>query len=193
MKVIAFNGSPKAEGNTFTLLSTVLAEVEKEGIDTELIHIGNKPLAGCMACGMCAKNKDGRCAVESDDMNEYIEKMREADGILLGSPTYFGDMTTSLKALIERAGFVTRVNGFMLARKPGAAVVAVRRAGSITTINSISHFFYLSQMLMVGSSYWPFAIGRAPGDVLSDQEGMQTMKDLGRNMAWLVKKLGAEV
>jgi len=189
MKVIAFNGSARKDGNTAILIKEVFSELDSEGIETEMIQLAGKKIRGCIACGKCFKNQDKRCAVENDFANECIEKMLEADGIILGSPTYFADVTTETKALIDRAGFVARANSDMLRRKIGAAVVAVRRAGAIHVFDSINHFFMISQMIVPGSSYWNIGIGRAIGEVEQDEEGLQTMRTLGRNMAWLLKKI----
>ena len=189
MKVVAFNGSPRKNGNTHILLETVLAELEKEGIETELVDLGTKPLNGCIACAQCFKNKNKRCVLTHDPVNEYIEKMCEADGIIFGSPTYVSDVSSNLKALMDRAGFVAKANKDMLKRKVGAGVVAVRRCGAAHVFSSINYFFLISEMIVPGSSYWNMAIGRDPGDVKNDAEGMQTMVDLGKNMAWLLKKI----
>ncbi|MDI6754763.1 MAG: flavodoxin family protein [Thermodesulfobacteriota bacterium] len=191
MKVVALNGSARKEGNTFILLNVVLDELRNEGIESELISLAGKPIQGCMACYQCFKNKDFRCAVDKDILNELIAKMREGDGILLGSPTYFSDVSASMRALIERSGLVARANDYIFKRKVGAGVIAVRRAGSIPAFNSINLFLLYNQMLIPGSSYWNMAIGREPGEVKNDAEGMQTMKTLGQNMAWLLKKLQA--
>jgi multimeric flavodoxin WrbA len=189
MKVVAFSGSARKDGNTAALLQAVLDELEAEGIETELVQLAGKKLRGCIACYRCFENKDGRCAVNSDVANECIAKMAEADGILIGSPTYFADLSTETKALIDRAGFVARANDNMFARKVGAAVVAVRRAGGIHVFDSINHFFLIGEMIVPGSSYWNVGVARDKGDAEKDEEGMRTMKTLGRNMAWLLKKL----
>jgi multimeric flavodoxin WrbA len=191
MKVVAVNGSARKEGNTAILLDTVLAELSKEGIETERVALAGKPIQGCIACYKCFKKKDGTCAVEKDFFNECYQKMKDADGILLGSPTYFADVSSSTRALIERAGFVSRANNYLLKGKTGAGVVAVRRAGSIQALTSLNLFFLYNQMVVPGSSYWNMAVGMNPGDVQKDAEGMQTMIDLGTNMAWLMKKLKA--
>jgi len=190
MKVVAFNGSARKDGNTAILIRKVFAELEAEGIETELIQLAGKTIKGCIACGKCQKNKDKRCAVTDDFANECIEKMIEADCIIIGSPTYFADLTTETKALIDRAGYVARANGHMFRRKVGAAVATERRAGSIHTFDSINHFFLIGQMIVPGSSYWNVGIGRAIGDVEQDEEGLETMQTLGQNMAWLLKKIG---
>ncbi|NPA94127.1 MAG: flavodoxin family protein [Thermodesulfobacteria bacterium] len=191
MKVIAFNGSARKDGNTSILLRTVLERLEGASIETELVWLGNKPLGGCVACYKCLKNKDGRCA-QDDIINEYLQKMLGAHGIILGSPTYFADVSANMKALIERCGMVSRVNGDLLKRKVGAAVVAVRRAGAYHVFSSLNSFFLIGQMIVVGSSYWNLARGKDPGEVKEDAEGMKTMTDLGDNMAWLLKKLNNE-
>lgn len=189
MKVVAFNGSPKRNGNTSLLINEVFKILEREGIETEMIQLGNKPVHGCTACGKCKEIKNGKCHIKNDHLNRCIEKMVEADGIIIGSPVYFADITPEVKALIDVAGYVTRANGHLLKRKVGAGVIAVRRGGALHTFESINNFFLINQMIVPGSSYWNFAFGRNPGEVLDDTEGMQTMKDLGENMAWLLKKI----
>jgi multimeric flavodoxin WrbA len=189
MKVVAFNGSSRKDGNTAILLNLVLDEIEKEGIETELVQLAGEILSGCIACYKCAENKDQKCVVVKDRLNEHIAKMKEAQGILLGSPTYIADMTANMKALIERSAIVSRNNGDLFRRKVGAAVIAVRRAGSTHVLSSMNYFFFLNQMIVPGSSYWNMAIGRNPGEVKNDAEGIQTMKTLGQNMAWLIKKI----
>jgi multimeric flavodoxin WrbA len=191
MKVVAFNGSARKGGNTATLLQQVLEEIAMEGIETELIELAGRAVPGCIACFKCFERKNQQCAVDNDIINEAIAKMKEADGILLGSPTYFADVSASMKGLIERCGMVSRANGDMFKRKVGAGVVAVRRAGASHVFSSLNNFFTIGQMIIVGSSYWNIGIGRDPGEVLNDQEGIRTMQDLGRNMAWLIKKIKA--
>jgi multimeric flavodoxin WrbA len=190
MKVVAFNGSARKDGNTAILINQALDEIREEGIETELIQFKGKKIRGCIACMKCWENKDQHCSVKNDFLNECIDKMLEADGIILGSPTYFANMSAELKALIDRAGMVAKANEDQLKRKVGAAVVAVRRAGSVHTFDSINHFFLISQMIVPGSIYWNMGIGLDKGDVESDKEGLETMKVLGRNMAWLLKKIG---
>ena len=189
MKVVAINGSARKDGNTAILIQRVLSVLESEGIETELLQLAGEQIHGCMACGTCRKIQNKHCKIVSDNVNLYIEKMAAADGIILGSPTYFSMMTSEMKALIDRAGFVGRSNGDLFKRKVGAAVVAVRRAGGIPTFDAINHFFLISQMIVPGSSYWNVGIGLAKGDVEKDEEGLKTMDDLGKNMAWLIKKL----
>jgi len=193
MKVVAFNGSPRKEGNTEQLIKMVFAELEKEGIDTEFVQLGGKKIQGCKACYQCFQNKDNKCVFKNDFFNECFEKMIEADGIILGSPTYFSNVSTEIKALIDRAGLVAIANDYILKRKVGAAVVAVRRAGAITTFDAINKLFFINQMIVPGSIYWNLGVGREKGDVNADDEGVKTMKVLGENIAWLLKKIGKDV
>ncbi|MBN2568044.1 MAG: flavodoxin family protein [Deltaproteobacteria bacterium] len=191
MKVVAFNGSARKDGNTAILLNYVLGELQNEGIETELFQLAGKEIRGCKACYKCFQNKDRRCVVQTDILNECAAKMFEADGIILGSPTYFSDVTTEMKALIDRSGFIARANGDAFKRKVGAAVITVRRAGSIHAFDTINHFFLINQLIVPGSSYWNVGFGREKGDVEKDEEGIQTMKTLGHNMAWLLWKIRA--
>ncbi len=189
MKVVAFNGSARKDGNTTMLVNYVFAELEKEGIETELVQLAGKHPHGCIACYQCFKKKNRRCAVDIDCINECIEKMEAADGIILASPTYFADLSPEIKAVIDRCGMVSRANGDMYRRKVGAAVVARRRGGAIHVFDSLNHFFTIGQMIIVGSSYWNIGAGRDKGDVAGDEEGVTTMRNLGKNMAWLLKKV----
>ncbi len=191
MKVVAFNGSATKDGNTAILLKRVLFALESEGIETELVQLAGQQIHGCTACRTCFETKNGQCIITEDNLNLYVQKMKEADGILLGSPTYFGMMSPEMKALIDRAGSVARGNPDILKRKVGAAVVAVRRAGGMTTFDGLNHFFLISQMIVPGSSYWNIGIGNKKGEVEKDTEGMETMETLGKNMAWLLKKTRA--
>ena len=189
MRVVAFNGSARKDGNTAILLNTVLEELGKESIGTELVQLAGKPIQGCIACYKCFENKDQKCTVTSDKLNEYLAKMIEADGIILGSPVYYADATAGIKALVERSGFVSTANGGLFKRKVGAAVAAVRRAGAVRTFDTLNHLFQYSEMFIVGSTYWNVGLGRDPGQVKEDAEGIRTMKNLGKNMAWLLKKI----
>ncbi|MDD5706535.1 MAG: flavodoxin family protein [Kiritimatiellae bacterium] len=191
MKVIAFNGSPRPDGNTSRLIRQVFKPLAAAGIETELVQVGGHLIHGCTACFQCFKKRDGRCVLEGDSINEWIVKMREADGILLASPTYFADVTPELKALIDRAGFVAGANGNFLKRKLGAAVIAVRRGGAIHAFDTINHFFLIREMIVPGSCYWNMGIGREKGEVEKDEEGLRTMTVLGENMAWLLGRLQA--
>jgi multimeric flavodoxin WrbA len=191
MKVLAIGASARKNGNTKILLEAVLAPLQEAGAQAELIELAGTNPKGCKACFDCIKKKDGTCAIKDDIVNEYVEKMTLADAILLGSPTYFADVSTEMKAVIDRCGMVGRANGDLYKRKLGAAVVAVRRAGSIHAFDTMNHFFQISQMIIVGSSYWNIGIGREKGEVAGDDEGMKTMRDLGENMAWLLQKINA--
>ena len=191
MKVVAVNGSPRKKGNTRILIDHVFEELEKEGIETELVHLGGRKIRGCTACYQCFTNKDCRCSKDKDVLNEILQKMIEADGIVLASPTYFSNMTPEMKALIDRSGLVSSANGGLFKRKVGAALAVARRAGAVTTFDAINHFFLYNQMLVPGSCYWNVAIGLAPGDVDKDEEGINIARTLGKNMAWLMKKVKA--
>jgi multimeric flavodoxin WrbA len=190
MKVIAFNGSPRVNGNTHQALETVLEELRKEGIETELIDICREELRPCQACGTCGRKRDERCVMADDRLNEYLQRMKAADGMIIGSPVYFGNMSAQTKAFVDRVGYVARANGDMLRRKVGAAVAVNRRAGALDTFSEINKLFLISQMIVPGSSYWNVATALRPGDIASDEEGLSTLRTLGRNMAWLLKKLG---
>jgi multimeric flavodoxin WrbA len=189
MKVVAFNGSARKDGNTAIFIKQALEELEKQGIQTEMIQLSGRRIRGCTACYKCFDNKDKKCAVTEDAMNEYIARMLDADGIILASPTYFADVSAELKALIDRAGLVARANDNMFRRRVGAAIVAVRRAGAIHAFDTINHFFLIGEMIIPGSSYWNVGFGLKKGDAENDEEGLQTMQQLGRNMAWLLKKI----
>ncbi|SLM27734.1 conserved hypothetical protein [Desulfamplus magnetovallimortis] len=187
MKVIGFNGSPRKKGNTVCSLNTVFSELEKEGIETEMIHVGKEKIQGCRACFTCAKKRDQRCAIEDDPVNEWIQKMKDADGILLGSPVHFSGVAGTMKSFLDRAFFVISVNNGLLRHKVGASVVAVRRSGGLPTMNSLNHYICYSEMIMPCSNYWNVAHGMNPGEMEQDGEGKQIMEVLGRNMAWLLK------
>ena len=187
IKVLAVNGSPRHNGNTSHMLGTVLEVCKNAGFETELYHAGGRMVKGCMACGGCRKNV-GKC-VTDDWINELYQKMVEADAIILGSPTYFFDLTPEIKAVIDRCGFIAGGSGKSLSRKVGAAVSAVRRAGGISTLDSMQRFFLGCDMIVVGSSYWNMSICRGLGEYEKDAEGVATMKRLGENIVWLLGKL----
>jgi len=186
MKVVGFNGSPRKDGNTGILIQKVFRELEKEGIETELVQLSHKKIHGCIACYKCVENKDQRCAVNDDSANEYIEKITQAQGVVTGSPVYFMDVTPEMKALIDRAGFVSRSNGGMYKNKVGALVAAARRTGAMHTLDTMSHFFMSMEMITVGRA---IGVGRDKGDVEKDEEGLMLANALGQRMAWLLKKL----
>ncbi|MCL2856544.1 MAG: flavodoxin family protein [Oscillospiraceae bacterium] len=186
-KVFAINGSPRPDGNTADMLRTVLEVCAQAGLEAEIYQAGGREVRGCTACGGCGKHK-GKCVID-DWVNEVYQKMMEADAILLGSPTYFSDLTPELKSVIDRCGFISRFDDMSLSRKVGAGVSAVRRAGGIHTLNSINHFFLINDMLVPGSSYWNMSLARAKGDYNKDSEGVDTMMRLGENIVWLLGKL----
>lgn len=190
MKVVAFNGSPRKEGNTYHSLMAVGAELEREGIEFEIIHVGNKVIRGCLACGMCAKNQNERC-VMNDEVNEWVQAMKNADGILIGSPVHYSGIAGTMKSFLDRAFYVATANNGMLRHKVGASVVAVRRSGGIAAFDGLNHYITYAEMIMPGSNYWNVAHGTAPGEVSQDGEGQQIMRVLGKNMAWLLKVVAA--
>ena len=185
MKALAINGSPRKGGNTETLLRKALEPLATAGHGTDYVQVGGTRIRGCTACGACGRMKNKRCVIEDDVFNLAFAKMLEADAILIGSPVYFADATAETKALIDRAGRVARANGGLFRRKIGAAVAAERRGGAIHAIDSIQHLFLANQMIVPGSTYWNFGVGRDPGDVLGDAEGLANMQDLGEQIAWL--------
>jgi multimeric flavodoxin WrbA len=191
MKVVGFNGSPRKKGNTFIAIRKVFEALEKEGIETELIHIAGDSVQGCDACGICKKTKDGFCNIDSDMVNECLKKMYECEGMIIGSPVYFGSVTPQVKSLIDRSGYASRAAGDLLKRKVGAGVIAVRRQGAVETLHQINNLFLLSQVIIPGSIYWNMGIGREKGEIEDDEEGMRTFRILGENMAWLIKKINS--
>ena len=191
MKVVAFNGSPHKKGNTYNAIETVAKELEKEGIEVEIVHVGNKAIRGCIACGGCSRNQNERCVLDKDEVNEWIQKMKEADGIILGSPVYYSAIAGTMKSFLDRAFYVASSNGGMFRHKVGASVVAVRRSGGIPVFDQLNNYINYSEMIMPTSNYWNVAYGTAPGEVTQDEEGMQIMRVLGKNMAWMMKVVEA--
>ncbi|TEB14441.1 2-amino-4-deoxychorismate dehydrogenase [Pelotomaculum sp. FP] len=187
MKVVAFNGSPNKNGNTYAAIKMVAQELEKENIEVVIINVGNKAISGCIACNECIKNQNERCAITSDPVNEWIQEMKNADGIILGSPVHYSAIAGTMKSFLDRAFFVASVNGGMLRHKVGASVVAVRRSGGLPAFNQLNNFINYSEMLMPTSNYWNIVYGTAPGEAEQDEEGKQIMRVLGKNMAWLMK------
>lgn len=187
MKVVAFNGSPRKEGNTYTAIKIVMDKLEAAGIETEIVHVGNKVIRGCMACNQCVKNQNEKCIME-DDVNIWIQKMKEADGIILGSPTHYAAIGGTMKCFLDRAFYVTSMNKGMLRHKVGAAVVAVRRSGGVPTFNQLNNYLNYSEMMMPTSNYWNVIHGTAPGEALQDAEGVQIMEVLGDNMVLALKQ-----
>jgi len=191
MKVLAINGSPRRNGNTTLLLNHLFDVLRREGIETEMVQLAGQHIEGCKACHVCSRHKNERCKTDADPVNDIIAKMKAADGIVLGSPVYFSDVTPELKALIDRSGMVGIRNDYLFKRKVGAGVLAVRRGGATHALDTINHYLHLMQMIVPGSPYWNFAFGLEAGDVDNDAEGLSTMEGLGQNMAWLLKKLNA--
>lgn len=189
MKIVAFNGSPRPGGNTEQLIEEVFKPLREAGIETELVRLGGKALRGCCSCYTCFKTKDGQCAIRNDGMNEYIRKAREADGIILASPTYYGSVSAEMKAFMDRLGLTTIGEGRTLTHKAGAAVISVRRGGAVTVFDELNRFMLGSGMIVPGSTYWNFGIGEMPGEIHNDIEGLRNMKDLGIQLAWLMKAL----
>jgi multimeric flavodoxin WrbA len=188
MKVLAFNGSPNKEGNTWHALRMVAAELEKEGIETEIIQVGNKAIRGCIACGQCVKNNNEQCVLPGDEVNGWIQKMKQADGIILGSPVHYSAVGGTMKSFLDRAFYVTSVNNGMLRHKVGTSVVAVRRSGGLPAFDQLNNYLNYSEMLLPTSNYWNvIQYGARPGEVTRDEEGVQIMRVLGKNMAWLMK------
>lgn len=187
MKVLAINGSPKAQGNTYHAIMMVGEELKKQGIELEVVQIGDKKISGCLSCGACARNKNEKCIIEDDIVNETIQKMKAADGIIISSPVHYAGIGGTMKSFLDRAFYVSGVNGSLLRHKVGAAVVADRRSGGVSTFTQLNNFLNYSEMLMPTSNYWNVAFGRAPGEIEKDDEGHQIMRVLGKNMAWLMK------
>lgn len=188
MKVVAINGSSRKDGNTADMLNVVLQELEKQGIETEHIQLAGQTIHPCKACFACAGK--GNCVFNDDSFQELYRKMTEADGILLGSPTYSADVSSTLKAVIERASVVSDTNPGMFRHKVCGTVAVARRGGAMNVIDTLNHFFLNKETYLVGSTYWNIAYGRLPGEALKDEEGVANMRNLGQNMAWLMGKMG---
>jgi len=185
MKVLLINGSPHEKGSTYTALSEIAAELEANGIEAEIFHIGTAPISGCRACGACAKL--GRCAID-DVVNKAREKAKEADGFIFGSPVYYASANGSMISFMDRLFYSGKD---IFAFKPAACVTAARRAGTTATFDELNKYLTISQMPIVSSCYWNNVIGRTPEEVLHDKEGLSIMRTLGRNMAWMLKSLEA--
>ena len=187
MKVVGFNGSSRKKGNTACSLNTVFAELEKAGIETEMVLVGKEKIQGCIACHGCVKTQNESCSIEDDPVNEWIQKIKAADGALFGSPVHFSGVAGTMKSFLDRAFFVSSVNGGLFRHKVGAAVAAVRRSGGISTVDTLNHYISYSEMIMPASNYWNVAHGLTPGEMEHDAEGKQIMEILGRNMAWIMR------
>ena len=187
MKILGINGSSRKDGNTALLMREVFKGLEDAGMETSLIQLADHTIEPCRACFSCAKT--GSCVFGQDDFNELFDLMTKADGILLGSPVYSADVSARMKAFLERAAVVADMRPGLLRHKAGAAVAAVRRGGALAAVDAMNHFFLNHEMCVVGSTYWNMAYGQMPGDVLSDAEGLDNMRNLGRNMAFLLQRL----
>lgn len=185
MYALAINGSPRQGGNTEILLKNVLSPLEEAGWETGFVQVGGQPVRGCIACGKCWEKKNMRCALDNDIFNAVLAKMVKADALILGSPTYFTDVTSEMKAIVDRSGSVALANGRIFRGKIGAAVVAVRRAGATHVFDTLNHLFFINQMIVPGSTYWNLGVGRIKGEVESDTEGLNNMRNLGETIAWL--------
>lgn len=191
MKVMGINGSARKDGNTSMLIQRVFDELEAEGIETQLVNLGPNSVNGCIACMKCFKNKDGHCIQTKDPLNDWLDEMKSADGIILGTPVYFAEISGQIKCFMDRTGMVARANGNMFQRKVGAGVVAVRRAGAVSAFHTLNGYFTIAEMMIAGSTYWNMGYGREKGEAMQDGEGLQTMANLGKNMAWLLKCIDA--
>ncbi len=189
MYALAINGSPRKGGNTECMLNHALIPLAESGWETRLIQVGGQPLRGCLACGKCGKNQDKHCSVTTDMFNEVMDEIVRADAIIIGSPTYFADLTSETKAVLDRAGYVSLANGGLLAGKIGAAVAVARRGGAVPVFDSINHMFLMNRMIIPGSTYWNLGIGLDRKDVLQDSEALANMTHLGKAIAWLGKAL----
>lgn len=189
MKVVAFNGSPRKSGNTYEAIKLVTNELENEGIETKIIQVGNKAIRGCLACNKCAVNRDEQCVIKDDQVNEWIQEMKNADGIILGSPVHYSAIGGTMKSFLDRAFYVAGMNKSMLRHKVGTAVVAVRRSGGIPTYSQLNNYINYSEMFMPTANYWHVIHGTKPGEATEDTEGVQIMRVLGKNMAYLMKTL----
>lgn len=187
MKVTAFNGSPRKNGNTAQLLEFTLAKIAELGVETELVQVGGNLLWGCQSCYACFKTKDGRCRIQNDKMNEFIDKVHQSDAIILSSPTYYGEVSAEIKAFIDRLGLTSIGAGRTLTHKIGAALVTVRRSGAVPVYDSLNRFMLGSGMIVVGSTHWNAAIGEMPGDIFEDKEGMHNAEDLAAQIVWTLR------
>lgn len=187
MKVLAINSSARKDGNTAILINTVLEELNKAGIETEMIQLAGNVIEPCKACWACGGQ--GNCVHRKDSFREVFEKMKEADGILLGSPVYSANVSANMQALLERAAVVADMNPGLFTHKGGAAVAAVCRGGAMQAVDTMNHFFLNHEMIVVGSTYWNMGYGQMPGDVQKDEEGLANMRNLGQNMSYLLNTL----
>lgn len=190
MRVLGVSGSPRPGGNTDTLVKRALAILEQQGIETDFLSLADRPVKPCMACGGCMRSGEIRCVQEDPAFEGVLDRFTAAQGVLVGSPVYFGSATPQTMALLDRVGYVARKHPELLRRKVGAAIVVARRAGQNFTFAQLNYFFLIAEMIVPGSTYWNVAFGREKGEVEKDEEGLRTVDTLAANMAWLLKKLG---
>jgi multimeric flavodoxin WrbA len=181
MKVIAINGSPKPKGNTFLALKTVCDELEKQDIETEIIHVGNMEIKGCISCGRC---KEGYCVHSDEKLRNIVDRIYEADGVLLGSPVYYAAIAGTMKCFLDRLFYASKGR---MRLKVGASVVALRRSGGVTTFDQLNNYFLISEMMVAPSFYWNAIHGAAPGELFEDAEGISLLQNLANNMSWMLK------
>lgn len=186
MKVVTINGSSRTSGNTATALDEISAVLNEKGIETERIQIGSDAIHGCVGCGYCAKQQNRRCVFDDDILNKNIDCFLDADGVIIGSPVYYAGINGALKCFLDRAFYVASANGALMRHKPGAGVVAVRRGGETTAWDQLNKYFTISEMFVPSSHYWNMVFGMQPGEAKQDVEGLQCMRILGENMAWLL-------
>ncbi len=189
IKVIAINGSPRQNGNTFHALQIMGEQLIAENINFEILQIGNKTISGCLSCGKCFRTGDLKCTIHTDPVNAIMQKLKDADGIILGSPVHYSGIGGTMKSFLDRTFYVAFANGNIFRHKVGAAMVAVRRSGGSATLDSLHHYFTISEMPIVSSNYWNIIHGLMPNECLQDQEGVQIIQTLGKNMAWMLKMI----
>jgi multimeric flavodoxin WrbA len=187
MKVVAVNGSPRPEGNTYSALKVMMDVLEEKGIETELIFPGNKTMVGCYGCGACFKNKNEKCIVDDDPVNDWIQTLKSADGIILGSPVHFSGIGGSMKCFLDRVSYTSMGNKNLLRQKVGAAFTVARRTGGMPALNQLNYYIDIAEMINVTANYWPVLYGNKGPDVLEDKEGIQIIKVMAENMAWMLK------
>jgi multimeric flavodoxin WrbA len=187
MKIVAINGSPRKEGNTALALGAMAEVLTKEGIEVEIIHIGNKSVHGCMGCGSCGRNRNRQCIITGDPVNETVQKMIAADGIILGSPVYYAGIAGTMKCFLDRAFYVAGANGGLFNGKVGTAVVSARRSGTTPTFAGLNYYLTIANMFVAGSGYWNNVHGAGAGEAMYDGEGLQTVRNAARNMTWFLK------
>lgn len=189
MKVIAFNGSPHKMGNTASALELAKEQFESAGIEFEIFHVGTKPVAGCMGCGMCFKNKNEECIIKGDSVNEAIQKVKDADGVILASPVHYSGIAGNMKSFLDRLYYTCGANGNMMRHKVGSSLVAVRRSGGTATFDQLNHYLLISEMIVPASNYWNVIHGAAPGEIKEDGEGVQILNVMCENMIWMLRSL----